>query len=96
MIQYVTVTIAPYKLELALAISFVSFGSSQILFLPHFMTAAASRFCRRIVLDTDTSEQTPDYNNIIAALLGNNSIQRGDNVQIVTGIEVNTEAHFLK
>jgi len=48
---------ASYKLELALAISFVSFGSSQILFLPHFITAAASRFCNRIVLQTDTSAQ---------------------------------------
>merc|ERR1712018_723623 len=33
--------------ELALAISLVSLGSSQILFLPHFRTAAANRFCNR-------------------------------------------------
>lgn len=31
-------------LELALAISVVSFGSSQILFLPHLRTLAAKRF----------------------------------------------------
>ena len=31
--------------ELALAISFASFGSSQILFLPHFRMTEASRFC---------------------------------------------------
>merc|ERR1719232_518447 len=36
--------------EFSLAISLVSLGSSQILFLPHFKTAAASRFCRRRVL----------------------------------------------
>ena len=36
--------------ELALAISVVSFGSSQILRLPHFSTEAASRFWRRRVL----------------------------------------------
>merc|ERR1719510_1717398 len=31
--------------ELALAISLISLGSSQTLFLPHFMTPAARRFC---------------------------------------------------
>jgi len=53
--HYYRVLFAAYKLELALAISFVSFGSSQILFLPHFITAAASRFCNRMVLHTDTT-----------------------------------------
>merc|ERR1719233_1796774 len=33
-----------FCLELALAISLISFGSSQTLFLPHFMTSAARRF----------------------------------------------------
>ena len=33
-----------YLLEFALAISLVSLGSNQILFLPHFKTAADSRF----------------------------------------------------
>merc|ERR550517_12942 len=31
--------------ELALAISLISLGSSHTLFLPHFMTPAARRFC---------------------------------------------------
>lgn len=39
-----------YLRELALAISFVSLGSNQTLFLPHFITADASRFWRRSVL----------------------------------------------
>merc|ERR1719461_1349836 len=34
-----------FCLELALAISLISLGSSQTLFLPHFMTEAAKRFC---------------------------------------------------
>ena len=33
-----------YLRELALAISFVSFGSNQIFFFPHLRTLAASRF----------------------------------------------------
>merc|ERR1719187_1951234 len=41
--------------ELAFAISLVSLGSSQILFLPHFRTAAANRFCNRRVLMVDVS-----------------------------------------
>jgi len=66
-INYYYCIIAAYKLELALAISFVSFGSSQILFLPHFITAAASRFCNRMVLRTNTSTQnsnTAAFNHI--------------------------------
>lgn len=39
-----------FCLELALLISVVSFGSSQILRLPHFNTEAASLFCSRRVL----------------------------------------------
>ena len=39
-----------YLRELAFAISFVSLGSSHTLFLPHFITADASRFCNRSVL----------------------------------------------
>jgi hypothetical protein len=34
-----------FCLELALAISLISLGSNQTLFLPHFITEAASRFC---------------------------------------------------
>lgn len=37
-------------LELALDIIEVSFGSSHILFFPHFITEAANRFCSRRVL----------------------------------------------
>lgn len=39
-----------YSRELALAISLVSLGSNQTLFLPHLSTAAANRFCNRSVL----------------------------------------------
>ena len=39
-----------FCLELALLISVVSLGSSQILRLPHFSTEAASLFCNRRVL----------------------------------------------
>merc|ERR1711997_1140381 len=34
-----------FCLELALAISFISLGSNQTLFLPHFITEEASLFC---------------------------------------------------
>merc|ERR1719192_2441486 len=34
-----------FCLELALAISLISLGSNHTLFLPHFMTSAARRFC---------------------------------------------------
>merc|ERR1719318_1420464 len=34
-----------FCLELALAISLISLGSSQTLLRPHFITEAASRFC---------------------------------------------------
>ena len=34
-----------FCLELALAISLISLGSNQTLFLPHFITLAANRFC---------------------------------------------------
>ena len=37
-------------LELALAISLVSFGSNQTLLRPHFRTAEAKRFCSRSAL----------------------------------------------
>ena len=43
--------VVEYSREFALPISFVSLGSSQILFLPHLSTAAASRFCSRSVLE---------------------------------------------
>ena len=39
--------------ELALAISLVSLGSNQTLFLPHFSTAEANRFCNLSVLKKD-------------------------------------------
>ena len=39
-----------YILELALAISLISLGSSQTLRLPHFITEAESLFCRRRLL----------------------------------------------
>ena len=39
-----------HLLEFAFAISLVSLGSNQILFLPQFSTAEASRFCSRRVL----------------------------------------------
>lgn len=39
-----------YLRELAFAISFVSLGSNQILFLPHLSTLEARRFWRRSVL----------------------------------------------
>jgi len=59
-----------FCLELALAISEDSFGSSQIFFLPHFKTLAAKRFCSLSVLKAKKnlqnlkkySKKTRNYN----------------------------------
>ena len=50
-----------YLRELAFAISFVSFGSSHTLFLPHFITADASRFCNRSVLQYKHNSEYMSY-----------------------------------
>ena len=55
--QYVSFCTVYNILELALAISFVSFGSNQTLFLPHLSTAAANRFCNLRVLEKKRTKQ---------------------------------------
>lgn len=55
-------------LEFVLAISLISFGSSQTFFLPHLITEAANRFCslkelkRRITLNNDKNDKNVNLN----------------------------------